>query len=520
MLVLSLYQSIFVLPKRAQMIKQAQLIQKNEDIEKSTNPTTVTPIEQTKTTNQSFKEKEIKLQTTNMDIELSNVGGSLHKLDISGSEEPLPIENMFLIKGFEKVPFVLVDQNKDSATYVYTTKEWEITKYFKIKDKNTLNVDVNIKNLSKTSRLENIYIRGLSINGSTVDTKNTRNAMLYELSILEKNHVFRKGGAYKFNSKDNKINNAPNNSEFDWIGFRDHYHAVIIKPKFETKGYENDVVSNSQLNVNVQPKTQTIEPGQTVNYNFTVVAGDQNIIWLKTYKEGFEKIVAFSGWWIIDIFAKAVYYTIPAIHSICRNWGLSIILVSLLIYGITYPLTVKSMGSMKKMQSVQPKVAALQQKYKDNPQKLNAEMVELYKREGVNPLGGCLPFLLQMPIFMALYQILWRAYYFQGKGFLWIKDLTQPDRLILLPKYLPFIGNEINILPIAMGAVMFLQQKISAKNMVVTDESQAMQQKMMRYFFPFFIGFIFYHFASGQSLYFTVFYALSTWTQWKMAKSR
>ena len=139
----------------------------------------------------------------------------------------------------------------------------------------------------------------------------------------------------------------------------------------------------------------------------------------------------------------------------------------------------QSMSAMRKMQLVQPKVAALQKKYKGEPQKLNAEMVDLYKKEGVNPLGGCLPFLLQMPVFMALYQILWRAYYFQGQSFLWMKDLAMPDRLFIMPFDLPFLGNEFNILPIIMGAVMFLQQSVSAKNMVVTDDQQAMQQKMI-----------------------------------------
>ena len=87
-----------------------------------------------------------------------------------------------------------------------------------------------------------------------------------------------------------------------------------------------------------------------------------------------------------------------------------------MIYGITYPLTMQSMMSMRKMQEVQPKIAALRERYKNDPQKLNTEMMEIYRREKINPFGGCLPFLIQMPFFMALYQILWRAQYFQGQG--------------------------------------------------------------------------------------------------------
>jgi len=183
-----------------------------------------------------------------------------------------------------------------------------------------------------------------------------------------------------------------------------------------------------------------------------------------------------------------------------------------------YPLTLKGMLSMKRMQSLQPMIVKLKEKHKDSPQKMNKEMMELYKEHKVNPLGGCLPMLLQMPVFIGLYQVLWRSVSFKGAGFLWIKDLSEPDRLFLLPFSLPFLGNEFNVLPLVMVVVMFFQQKLSAKNMVITDPSQAAQQKMMTTIMPIFLGFIFYKFASGLTLYFTMFYFFSTFTQWKMSK--
>ncbi len=140
-------------------------------------------------------------------------------------------------------------------------------------------------------------------------------------------------------------------------------------------------------------------------------------------------------------------------------------------------------------------------------------------REKINPFGGCLPMILQMPFFMAIYQVLWRAYYFQGKSFLWIKDLSQPDRLFSLPFSLPFLGSDFNILPLIMGGVMFWQQKLTAKAAVITDDTQAAQQRIMTIFFPIFIAFIFYKFASSLSLYFTMFYFFSALTQWKMSNT-
>lgn len=126
--------------------------------------------------------------------------------------------------------------------------------------------------------------------------------------------------------------------------------------------------------------------------------------------------------------------------------------------------------------------------------------------------------LLQMPIFYGLYQVLWRSVDFKGANFFWIKDLSLPDRLATLPWALPFFGNEVNILPLLMAIIMFFQQKFTSKNMVITDENQLMQQKMMAVLMPVMMGFIFYHFASGLCLYFTTFYLLSTLTAWKMSK--
>jgi YidC/Oxa1 family membrane protein insertase len=505
-LVLSLYQSIFVVPKHKQMLTNTQVTENKEVVSKNEVLSNSSPLKTENTTPNQKKEQLTKLQTTYMMVDFSNMGGSLHNVTMIGSAETFPIKNLFLNKGFEQESFILKDHTDRSVTYEFADAQHKITKSFDIVNDHTLKASIKILN----SRLEENKITLLNIDGSNVDPKNDRSAMLYEFSILENNKIFRKGNAYKFSPKDAKASSNP----IEWAGYRTHYHALIVKPDFETKGYESEVVTEKSLLVNVKPKAQ--ELGST--YEFTLVVGNQDIGWLKTYHQKFEKIVAFSGFWPIDIVAKAVYYTVPFLHNICRSWGFSIILISLIIYGITYPLTAKSMSSMRKMQTVQPKVAALQKKHKDDPQALNKEMIELYRREGVNPLGGCLPFLLQMPIFMALYQILWRAYYFQGQSFLWIKDLTLPDRLLILPFDLPFLGNELNILPIVMGIVMFIQQTITSKNMVVTDEQQAMQQKMMKYIFPFFIGFIFYKFASGLSLYFTVFYSLSAWAQWKFAQ--
>ncbi len=513
--VLMVYQGIFVPPKRPEALKNTQIIENKIDTSKAESAAISLSESIEETTKKPAKEEITKLESNGHYVELSNVGGSLHNVEFAGNEKGFPVENLLTVKGFESAAFTLKDHTKDSASYTYQDSSRRIIKTYKIED-NSIKTIINIENLSKSSSLENIQFKLINFNHEKIKDISNRNAMLDEVSILFNKKVIRKGVANKFNDKDSKLEAG----EVGWVGFRDHFHMLLIDPEFETKSYERQVLNENQLVVTVSPKEEQIAPETSRTYNFTVVAGDQSINWLKTYKKGYEQIVAFSNYWILEVISKGIYYTIPFLYSICHSWGFSIILVSVLIYGITYPLTLKSMTSMKKMQQVQPKVAALQKRYKDDPKKLNTEMVELYRLEKVNPLAGCLPFLLQMPIFIALYQVLWRSYYFQGKSFLWIKDLAQPDRLAILPFSIPFLGNELNILPIAMAGVMFLQQTITSKTMVITDETQAMQQKMMKYIFPFFIGFIFYKFASGLSLYFTVFYALSAWAQWNMSRSK
>jgi YidC/Oxa1 family membrane protein insertase len=154
---------------------------------------------------------------------------------------------------------------------------------------------------------------------------------------------------------------------------------------------------------------------------------------------------------------------------------------------------------MKQMQLVQPKVDRLRKEYKDNPQKLNKEMLELYKKHKVNPFGGCLPMLLQMPIFIALYQALMRAIELKNAKFLWIKDLSGPDRAFLLPR----TGIPVNILPILMAITMFFQQKLSTPSHASQDKEDTLyqQQKTMAIMMPVLFGVIFYNMPSALVLY-------------------
>jgi YidC/Oxa1 family membrane protein insertase len=217
--------------------------------------------------------------------------------------------------------------------------------------------------------------------------------------------------------------------------------------------------------------------------------------------------------WYERLFRPISLLIIPAFKFLYRfipNYGFVIIIFSILIKLILHPLTKKSYQSMSEMQFLQPKMTELREKYKEEPQRLNKEMMKLYKEHGVNPLGGCLPMLLQMPVLFSLFIVFRSTIQLRNEPFIgWIDDLSAPDTLHL-GFQLPFIGDSIHILPILMGITMIWQSKIS-----MTDP----KQKFMIYFMPVFLIFIFYSLPSGLNLYYAVFNILSM-LQTRMIKKR
>jgi len=153
---------------------------------------------------------------------------------------------------------------------------------------------------------------------------------------------------------------------------------------------------------------------------------------------------------------------------------------------------------MQKLQELGPHIEKIRQENKDNPTKLNKEIMELYRRYKVNPMGGCLPMVIQMPVFIALYNTLSRSVELKNAPFLWIKDLSMPDAFFHFGSNVPLLGNAINLLPILMIGAMILQQKISQST---AGSSQSEQQRLIANIMPVMFGFIFYSLPSGLVLY-------------------
>ena len=472
--------------------------------------------------NDQISERIEILESDELLVEFSNIGASINRVIIKNYDTSLPITKIASISEYENFPFILDWVSDSEISYSYDSDELKITKsYIVDEDSYIIRSFIKIYNKSNMSKLISIESGGYTIEMSNLNKKDSeeahkvgRDKSLFEYAIYSSEGIHRKGSAFKFSEKERK-RGAGN---VNWIGFRSRYFCALIKPQYDTNGYRISPIDDNKLKVGVQSKETAILPQNSVQFDSIIYVGPEKTSTLKEYGLGFEKIKRYYRFGLLDGISKIIGGLMEFIYKIIPNWGISIILISVIIYFSMYPLTLKGMLSMKKMQSLQPMIVKLKEKYKDNPQKMNKEMMALYKEHKVNPLGGCLPMLLQMPVFIGLYQVLWRSVSFKGAKFLWIKDLSEPDRLFMLPFSLPILGNEFNLLPIIMIVVMFFQQKLSSKNMVITDPSQAAQQKMMTTIMPVFLGFIFYKFASGLTLYFTMFYIFSTFTQWKMSK--
>jgi YidC/Oxa1 family membrane protein insertase len=233
---------------------------------------------------------------------------------------------------------------------------------------------------------------------------------------------------------------------------------------------------------------------------------------LKAYGQGIEKTVDL-GRTLTRPLSEAVLAIMEWTYRWIPNYGAVIILISVLIKVLFYPLTRASTRSMKRMQEVQPKLKALQEKYKNNREKLSQETMKLYREEKINPMAGCLPLVIQMPVFFALYDVLTRTIALRQAPFVfWIKDMAQPDALFKLPFSLPILGDGFNVLPILMAAAMYWQSKL-------TPTSAGGQMAALNSVMPLMMLVFFYNLPSGLVLYWLVNNVLTIYQTWKIHRS-
>jgi len=296
-----------------------------------------------------------------------------------------------------------------------------------------------------------------------------------------------------------------------WISVEDRYFLASIIPGSEINGsMKLAVIDNVVVNQLVNPMF-ALSPGEKLESNFYVFMGPKSMDLLNSLGHDLGKALNFG---FFNVIAKPCLWFMNKIHSVLPNYGIAIILLTLCTKIILWPLGNKSYKSMSAMKKLQPLMTEIREKHKGDKQKMNQELMALYKTYKVNPMGGCLPMVLQIPVFFALYRMLYQAIELRhAPFFLWINDLSAPDRLFDFGFSIPFMEPPygIPVLTIIMGATMLLQQKMSPPP---GDPTQAKMMMLM----PVVFTFIFINFSSGLVLYWLVNNVLSISQQYYVQK--
>ncbi|AHN75833.1 membrane protein insertase YidC [Pandoraea pnomenusa] len=324
-----------------------------------------------------------------------------------------------------------------------------------------------------------------------------------EISGAKFSHTFTGPAVYSSDEKFQKITFSDidkdkakyiKQSSDGWIGMVQHYFATAWIPK---EGAERDnyigKLDNGLYRVGVKQPLASIPAGGTETVDARLFAGPQEEHMLEQIAPGLELTKDYG---YFTILAKPLFWLLSKLHGLLGNWGWAIIAVTVIIKLIFFPLSAASYKSMARMKEITPRMQALRERYKSDPQKMNAALMELYKTEKVNPFGGCIPIVIQIPVFIALYWVLLSSVEMRGAPWLgWIHDLSTQD-----PYY---------ILPVLMAVSMFIQTKLNP------TPPDPMQAKMMM-FMPLIFSVMFLFLPSGLVLYYVVNNSLSIAQQWSI----
>lgn len=462
------------------------------------------------------------------------------KTEVVKKEEPVPVNPLELPvspKATAEEKEIKVDTEFYSAVFTTrggTLKHFEIKKY---KDKEGKNV-VLLKGQGLESPLSlgptdgfNLSDAGFQTSGKdiTVDKDKKSDSLIFEYAdsglSVKRTYTFYSND-YRIDVKD-EVSGLPDywitiGNDFGIYESKDrsaHVGPVLltgtkrVEPKLkEAESYRDDLKWIAQEDkyffAALVPLTPMEEAkawkkndipliafkGKPATNSFILYAGPKEYDRLKALHVGLEHIVDFG---FFSVLAVPLFWTLKLFYNILGNYGWAIVLLTIIIRIPFIPLVNKSQKSMKKLQELQPKMAEVREKFKKDPQRMQREMMDLYKKYKVNPLGGCLPMLLQIPVFFALYKILLIAIELRGAPFmLWLKDLSAPDTLLgHIPLWFPLIGGfAVGPLPILMGATMIIQQKMTPTSM---DPAQNRIMMLM----PLVFTFMFLNFATGLVLY-------------------
>lgn len=312
-----------------------------------------------------------------------------------------------------------------------------------------------------------------------------------------------------FKDREGWVQTRLKDDALDWVAAKNKYFVQILTPEdggqYATAFGQWDAERNQlgAIGARLHFPAFILQPQAAYTRMTEIYTGPKKLSLLEdlyNHKDGIMQL----GWWFLPWIGARLLWMINGIQGVIGNYGIAIMAVTVLMRILFWPLTHKGTESMRRMSELSPQMKELSEKYKDNPQKRQEALMKFYKEHKINPLGGCLPMLVQIPIFLSLFYVLKSAIELRFAEFLWISDLSEPDRLFNLGFSLPVLGSDLNLLPFLMAISMYLQQKVAPMTpATATDDTQQQVQRTMMRMMPIMMFFVLYNFAAGLALYWT-----------------
>ncbi len=429
-----------------------------------------------------IKEEEIVLETEKYKAVLSNKGAAVKSWYVkekNGAAVNLVLpEASPVLANFPGSVYEITEKTESKIVFSYSFKdEWKITKTFDLSQDYMHALDIKLEKLKDGVKLPDIDLDwgpGLGTDDKELKENTSVTRILGYTSTKP--------------SKLEKIKTEQNPAQlYKWTAVDNRYFLAAFIPDNSLNFYNISCIKQNKKTAPILMLSAKVNQNESIqNFSLKFYIGPKSYSYLKTFDTGLEKTVDFGFFGFLGRLATSILFSI---YGLTGNYGWAIIILTILIQLLVLPLTLKSYKAMAGMKKVQPLIKDLQTRYKNDPKRLQVEMMNLYRTQKVNPFGGCLPLLCQLPIFWALFTTLRNAYELRyAPWILWVKDLSASDSLF-------YMGSiSFNLLPLIMGLGMFLQQKMTT---VTSDPAQ----KKMMYIMPIIFTLMFWGFPSGLVLY-------------------
>ena len=470
--------------------------------------------------NDEFDEEIIVLENSNILLEISTKGADIKKLLLKNygnyNDDPLfLIDNNKSIFSYN-IPVgrnstinsqdlnytaEIVDDNSSVKLKAQIDPRREIEISFLLKENSDI-VDFKLNIIDNTdSNYENVELiwgRDSFRNSKSIDYENRYTALSYGFEDNKDSYLSVAGSTNKV------IDNV------NWISFREHFFSSILILSDESNQVEissEDLSSNETLDKKFTKRFLANIPLKLDSYNqisFSMYFGPTDYETLKDYNLNLENSVPI-GWGIFGWLNRFIFFPLFSFLTNYFSYGISIILMTIIVKVAISPLTYKSYLSQIKMKILKPELEVINEKYKDDPMKKQQETMNLYTKSGANPMSGCLPAFLQMPIFFALFTFFPVAFSLRQKSFLWADDLSSYDSILDLGFYIPLYGDHISLFPIlASVAIFFYTKMTTGQQMMSPSQTGGVNMKVIMYMMPLMMLFFFNNYASGLSLYYFI----------------